>query len=151
MKKLILLILTAVSSLTAMGQEYAACVNGYWTDWTSSWSINFRSTADGFILCSDSNKPWDYSFKCSYDTRSGYKEDKWTVYSGTVEYYTSSDYPSISSSLSRSPYPFVHPGVWSDARKHTVNAQIKIRKNLLGKTYNIYFDNVGFAVSLSNL
>lgn len=150
MKKLIIVVLTVVSSLTAMGQQYAACVNGYWTDWNSSWSINFRSTTDGFILCSDNNTPWDYSFKCSYDNRSGYKDGKWTVYSGIVEYYTSSDYPTITSILSRSSYPFVHPGTWTDARKHTANAQVRIRKNIVGKTYNVWFDNVGFGVSLQN-
>lgn len=150
MKKLLVLVIAVVSSLTAMGQQYAACVNGYWTDWEGGLgSVTFQETNNGFILYQSTGKPWDFSFRCTMDMQSSYKEDKWTVYSGTAEYYTSKDYPTIASMFSSYHYPFVYPCYfYPDARKHTVRAQIKIRKNIFGKTYNIWFDNVGFGVSL---
>ena len=79
--------------------------------------------------------------------------DKWYEYSGTVEYYISDDDPSVLAMFRKKKGVYFIASTLKNGRptkKITSKATIKIAPfKDLPNTYNIWFDGVGFAISLN--
>lgn len=138
--------------------------DGYWSEWNNiGLGGKIKGNYDGFIIYLDSEGPWEYRFKFTIDNlnfpnkkqrKKDIKSGKWYEYTGTVEYYITDKFPSILSLFRSAKGPLFAPAHLEDGRttkKITSKATIKIAAfKDLPKTYNIWFDNVGFAINLND-
>lgn len=151
-------------------KDIGLCVHfdKYWSDWeyADADDLKIEGNYFGFILYNKKDGPWNYMFKFTIDRhvnnvnpdkktkKKHRKEDLWYTYTGFVEYYICDDYPSIYDVFSRHKAARFVPKVLESGRptkKVVSRATIKIapyKKN--PQTYNIWFDNVGLAISLRN-
>ena len=82
------------------------------------------------------------------------KQRKWYEYHGTVEYYVTEQYPTITSVLKTFEFPTFDCDSGTDGNpcvKRTANATIKIAPYKdHPRCYNIYFDDVVVAIDLGS-
>ena len=168
MKRLILTGIASFLVLIASAQiSTAAYFDGYWSNWITV-SSQIRGNYGGFIIYESANGPWEPFFSFSIDDfyildsktcKELYKEytkyGEWYEYTGTVEYYICDNTPSIHASFKKNKGPYFVPPTLSNGRptkKITSTATIKIKPyKKHPKVYNIWFDNVGFAIDLNNM
>ena len=164
--RILIIVVFCFTTLNIFSQiSLAAHFDGYWTEWqhdSSSYpKLKIHGNYSGFIIYMISEGPWEYRFKFTIDNMSfpdkkqrkkDVKNDKWYEFTGTVEYYVSTNYPTELSIFRKSKGPLLCPKTLNTglpAKKITSRATIKIAafKNL-PKVYNIWYDNVGFAIDL---
>lgn len=143
-------------------------LDGYWGEWRADYSCKIRVQGgySGFIIYDASEGPWDYFFKFTISNYvepdintklRNYQNKTWYEYKGNVEYYICDDYPTIYKAFkSAGQARFVSRTLESGrpTKKITSPATIKIEPYAPGgtpKVYNIWFDNVGFAIDLNDL
>lgn len=167
MKKIFLLFsLLCCVTLNSSAQLTGACYfDGYWSQWHSFGSgTKIKGNYDGFIIYLDKEGPWEYRFKFTINNlkfpnkkqrKKDIKADKWYEFTGTVEYYITDKYLSVLSIFRDAKKPLFAPAKLDSGRptkKITSNATIKIAPfKDVPKVYNIWFDNVGFAIDLNTL
>lgn len=169
--KIVLFAICSINVFAAKSQYYSKDIglavhfDNYWSDWRYADAdyLKIEGSYSGFILYTKEDGPWNYRFKFTIDRyvnpdkktkKKHRKENLWYTYTGTVEYYICDDYPSIYDVFSRHKAASFVPKVLESGRptkKITSRATIKIApyKNN-PRTYNIWFDNVGLAISLRN-
>ncbi len=166
MKKAIFIIsLLFCVSFNSSAQIYCSgYFDGYWSDWKSMGTgTKIKGGYDGFIIYLDKEGPWNYRFKFTIDNynvpdkkqrKKDIKEDRWYVFSGTVEYYVTDKYPTILSIFRESKGPMLAPAKLDNGkptRKITSKATIKIAAfKKSPQIYNIWFDNVGLGLNLNH-
>lgn len=139
--------------------------DGYWSDWKDMGSgTKIKGNYDGFIIYLDKEGPWEYRFKFTvhnmiFPDKKQRKKDlkdnnQWYTFSGTVEYYITDNYPTILQLFREAKGPMFAPAKLDNGRptkKVTKKATIKIAPfKDRPQTYNIWFENVGFAINLND-
>ena len=140
-----------------------AYYNGYWGQWEKQYyeylnssKINIYGNYSGFIVYKSSSHPSEYIFKFQIDSyvtpskeviKYHRKNNQWYEYTGYVEYFINSSYPTIKEALRINSFAEV-PNTPS-AIKKTARARIQIApyKNH-PQVYNIWFEDVGIAIDL---
>ena len=140
--------------------------DGYWGTWKKEYDTYTKDSwyqlygnNSGFIIYNQIFHPSQYFFKFQIDSYSApskeerknhRKNDIWYEYTGTVEYFVNSDYPTIKDAL-KGVYAF--PCVRNDnGNKRTARAIIKIAPyKKYPQVYNIWFEDVGIAIDLGSL
>lgn len=166
-----LLTLVGISNISSQSISTCCFFDSYWSKWEPEPTTKVKGDYDGFIVYDDADGPWDYYFKFTIDSftptskkqrQKDAKEKKtvWYEYQGTVEYYVP---------LGENLRPYTAYDLFKYAKKATFwpkerknetdppvkkvisKARVKIETYKKFPTcYNIYFDNVGFAISLPN-
>mgnify|MGYP003419459575 FL=1 len=165
MKKLIFIIsfLLCVTLNSVAQVKGSAYFDGYWSKWEYLGSnVELEGGYRGFIIYLEEEGPWHYRFKFTINNfqvpnkkqrKKDIKLDKWYEYSGTVEYYISDDDPSVLAIFRKKKGVYFIASTLKNGRptkKITSKATIKIAPfKDLPNTYNIWFDGVGFAISLN--
>ncbi len=174
-RKLFILLVTCICffTLNSCGTSYEAATsfligNSSWTPWKNrsevflgtdivdpEWSsIGFRGDYD-YIEIFNNKRPWItyFVFKIDYGQIYNEKSD-WSQYTGSAEYYVSDSYPTIEDIFKERGTYMAFPFLSSEDGKVKRTAKAKIAINTRNNrplTYNIYFDNVGFALCLGNM
>lgn len=153
-------------------------IGGYWDEWGS---INFRNKLkfnDNSLIQYDSSAhPSEFKWRLKHDAKYYAVDGEWEVYHGTFEYYITDEQPTLLSILKSGNW--VNP-IYHDVSKgqtpcvkKTENVKVKRKvdnivkryrngydfwgypkyKEVLYKhyTYNIWFDNGGFAVDFKTI
>lgn len=137
---------------------YCCFYDGYWGNWNYTRNYKIWGNYDGFIMYISYNHPSDYCFKFQINSyiqpskdeiKAHWKSKQPFVYYGTVEYYVSYTYnvPTAKDVLKEFGMPYLTAK--GDGLKKVASAEIRImpyKKH--PKCYNIFYDNVGFAISL---
>lgn len=166
MKKIIFIISMLLSISFNSDAQIKACghFDGYWSDWKDMGTeTEIKGNYDGFIIYLDKEGPWEYRFKFKVNNmtfpnkrqrKKDIKTDTWYTFSGTVEYYITDSYPTIIQLFRAAKGPMFAPAKLDNGRptkKVTKRATIKIAPfKDRPKTYNIWFENVGFGINLNN-
>lgn len=162
MKRLLMLVVFSIMANLVMAQlQVCSWHDGYWGEWKDkSWLYTMYGNYSGFVVYEKSNHPSKYVFKFQADSyrtadkktiKYHIKNKEWYVYSGTVEYYVTEDYPTIDKILEKHEFPYFHcdSGYGRPCVKRTARATIKIAPYKKHPTcYNIYFDNVAVGIDL---
>lgn len=161
-KCLFILVIIMVSTSKALSADISLnCnVNNYWNKWERAYSVGVYGNYSGFSLSYSGDANWDWYFKFQIDNyvaptkeelKRHQKLDLWFVYFGTVEYYVTDKYPTIEAVMRASGAHLLPPYGSEHRVKRTARATIKIAPyKKRPKVYNIYFDNVGYAIDLLN-
>lgn len=141
---------------------YACLYDGYWGDWKNSSNYKIWGNYAGFIIYYSYEHPSNYFFSFQINSyaqpskeeiKAHWKNNQPFVYYGTAEYYVSDSYPTAKDVLKAYGQPYIRPTATSSPIvKRTASAEIRImpyKKH--PQCYNIFFDNVGFAISLGSL
>ena len=168
-KKISIIVILWLVVISASAQlSLSAYFDGYWSEWKhdSSYSptAKIHGNYSGFIIYLVSEGPWEYRFKFTIDNmnfpdkkqrKKDMKADKWYEFTGTVEYYVGNQNSTALSIFRQVKGPNLYPRVLSSglpAKKITSRATIRIAAfKDLPKVYNIYYDNVGLAISLGTI
>lgn len=165
MKKLILLFALLCYFSTNCDAQVRVCgyFDGFWSEWTNIGTAEIKGNYDGFIIYLPQEGPWEYRFKFNIDDmdfpnkkqrKKDIKNNKWYMFSGTVEYYVTYSHPTILQIFRDSKGPKFAPAKLSSglpAKKVVKKATIKIEAfKDVPKIYNIWFDNVALGISLNN-
>ena len=136
---------------------FACFYDGYWGSWYNTSNYNIWGNYGGFIVYNSYEHPSNYRFKFQINSYTQPSKDEikahWRnkqpfVYYGTAEYYVSDIDTTIKQILKNYGMPVLTSSS-SNAVKRTVSAEIRIlpyKKHPV--CYNIFFDDVGFAISL---
>ena len=167
MKKFLFLlfILSCISFESFAQMRYSGYFDGYWSEWKQFGpNDKIKGNYDGFILYEASEGPWEYRFKFTIHNfkvpnkkqrKKDIKAGKHYEFSGTVEYYVTNKYPSVLSIFRASKGAMFAPVKLKDgslSKKKISKATIKIAPfKDLPKTYNIWFDDVAFAIDLGTI
>lgn len=175
MKKILILIIFTSFALLAKAQiSTCSWHDGYWGQWrshTTRYGYGIPNTNEyslygnysGFIIYKKGTHPSEYIFKFQADSYSTpdkkaikyhMKNNVWYEYSGTVEYYVTENYPTITAILKTFEFPYFNCNSGSDGNpcvKRTARATIKIAPyKKRPKCYNIYFDNIGVGIDMED-
>lgn len=165
MKKLLLIVsLLFCVSLNSDAQiRISGYFDGYWSEWQDL-GAEIKGNYDGFIIYLSNEGPWEYRFKFKINNmlfpskkqrKHDIKNDKWYEFSGTVEYYITDKFPTILKLFREAKGPLFAPAKLDKGRptyKVTKRATIKIAPfKDKPKTYNIWFEDVGFAINLNDI
>ena len=162
------------SCITKAQISTCAYHDGYWGEWISHTfrygygipdkeQFKLYGNYSGFIIYQATDHPSEYIFKFNADSYSTpdkktikyhLKNNLWYVYTGTVEYYVTESYPTITSILKAYDFTYFNCNSGSAGNpcaKRTARATIKIAPyKKRPKCYAIYFDNVGIGIDLEN-
>ena len=139
-----------------------AYYDGYWGHWKKNYVYNLYGNYSGFIIYDIGDHPSRYEFKFQINNyvpptkqqiKEHYKKQEWYEYSGTVEYFVVEKAPTIKDLLKQFGRPIYHKDIHDEygnyAVKRVANATIKIAPyKKRPQVYNLWFDDVGFAISL---
>lgn len=160
MKRLLALLIlcSTVTSCGILGYngasgKYCQYLDGYWGQWESFFAMTtgaFQGDPGNFVVYKNGSHPSDFCFRISsrgFD-KSAVKKNSWEKLSGTIEFY--SNHPAGGQSASKS---FVSSTLGFLDGKAIGNevvvkrpATIDIQRVSGGYLYNVFFDNVGFAI-----
>ena len=166
MKKIIIF-LSLLFCITFDGNaqiRFNAYFDGYWAQWFDANNAQIYGNYEGFVIHTKEEGPWNYRFKFTIDKfnvpdkkqrKKDIKENKWYVFSGTVEYYISDDNPSALENFRKNRGPSFIPAKLQNGRptkKITSKATIKVAAfKDLPRVYNIWYDNVGLGINLNTI
>lgn len=155
-----------VNAQYTVGYNYktSSYVDGYWSTWKPmntgvlSLSGNFHSIAI-FDINAQSNffkfTINNFHKPSKKEIKEHFKKNLWYEYSGTVEYYRTDEFLTAKDQLSRFQMFLINHEAGHNNKpvvKQVSNAKIKIAPyKKTPRCYNIYFDNVGFAIDLENI
>lgn len=165
-KKNLLGVISIMISLSSFAQiSTCAYYDGYWGQWkkhyseyTGHCSYKIYGNYSGFIVYYSSSHPSEYILKFQIDSytpptkdliKYHYKNNIWHEYSGYVEYFIDSSYPTIKSALKSWTFAFVSNR--AESIKKTARATVKIapyKKH--PKVYNLFFEDVAIAIDLGD-
>lgn len=153
-------LLVMFSPLESHAQNYelsfACFYDGYWGDRHNAKYYKAWGNYGGFMVYDSYDHPSQYRFKFQIDSyiqpskdeiKAHWKNKQPFVYYGTAEYYVSDRETTIKQILKYYGMPFLTSS--TGAVKRIVSAEIRIlpyKKHPV--CYNIFFDDVGFAISL---
>jgi len=169
----IFLVISAFSIFGASGLSLCVNVDGYWGKWDNWYNLYTVYGNYGGFCCYwqgrysfESNHPseWEWRFTIKNyqaptkkEKKEHLKKDIWYEYEGTFEYYITDEDQSIKKMFLEHGRPSVDPAHHKTEKgqmpcvKKTVPATIKIAPYKdHPKTYNIWFEGVGFGISLDN-
>lgn len=161
--RILIIVVFCFTTLNVFSEiNVSAYFDKYWSKWQqSSANVKIQGNYDGFIIYDASEGPWEYYFKFTIDNmnfpdkkqrKKDIKANHYYQFTGTVEYYVSNNYPTALSLFRKGKGPFFCSKTLSTglpAKKITSRATIKIAAfKDLPKTYNIWYDNVCFAIDL---
>lgn len=180
----LLLLMLSWDSVRAENVGTCVHIHGYWTDWVQrngdysrelDYSARKNDATETFMGMEFRQKgadPWQWCFRFYVDnyikpdksTRKQHlKSNEWYVYTGTVEYYVTDDYPTIEEVLDTFRFPIIPASGdfgWGYSKikydrprvKRTAKATIKIAPHKdMPECFNIYFDNIGIGLSFNPL
>ena len=162
-----MLLVAIMTILLPVSAQISTCSwhDGYWGKWIQQYSCSILGNYTGFIIYKNYKHPSNYFFQFdipSYEyieptkkiKKEMLKQRKWYEYHGTVEYYVTEQYPTITSVLKTFEFPTFDCDSGSDGNpcvKRTANATIKIAPYKdHPRCYNIYFDDVVVAIDLGS-
>lgn len=138
------------------GMKYSCYYDGYWGAWCDCvYYYSIYGNYGGFNFYYSSSHPSDYLFRfqinsymppSKYEIKKHWKSQQPFVYQGVVEYYVDQYCPTAKDALKK--YPIFVSNSESAIKKISA-AEIRIlpyKKHPV--CYNIFFDDVGFAISL---
>lgn len=138
------------------GMKYSVYYDGCWGQWTDCvYYYGLYGNYGGFNFHYSSSHPSDFLFRFQINSyvpptkdeiKRHWKSQQPFVYQGVIEYYVDEYAPTAKDALKNHPI-FVSSSKYST--KKTSPAEIRImpyKKH--PKCYNIFYDNVGFAISL---
>ena len=153
-------LLVMFSPLESHAQNYelsfACFYDGYWGDWHNAKYYKAWGNYGGFMVYDSYDHPSQYRFKFQIDSyiqpskdeiKAHWKNKQPFVYYGTAEYYVSDRETTIKQILKYYGMPFLTSS--TAAVKRIVSAEIRIlpyKNHPL--CYNIFLNDVGFAISL---
>ena len=156
--KIVLLFVTALLVFSSCSIIYNRMttnryLDGYWgPQWKELNGSGYYGNPGRFVVYNHAyyGHPSEFSYRITinnYDD-SSLSNGKWYVFSGAIEYHTVSA-PSSYKEASRN---FVKYNVETLSKggnySVTRSAQIKVHKDKNGYTYNVFFDDVGFGVTI---
>lgn len=165
MKKIIIIIhicLCSVNYIQAQIFQVNSWYDGFWGDWHYLYGYTFKGDCSGYILHHVDKHPSEYVFKFNIDSfvmpdkktrKKKYREGTWYEYTGTVEYYVTESYPSITNVLRKFRFPCINCKSNEEACvKRVAKAIIKVAPyKKYPYCYNIYFDEVAVGLSTTEL
>lgn len=135
--------------------------DGYWGLWRNTSGCSIRGNYSGFIIYASQDHPSMYFFKFQISNyivpdantlKYHRKSNEWLQYSGTVEYFVSETYQTITDVLRRNHFPSKFDSNKEPVAKRTTNATIRIAPYKdHPKVYNIWFDGVGVGIDLNDI
>lgn len=160
-KVLLLVVFIAANPFNLFAQwQEAFSYKGDWSSWRSGSGSIFHYQDDSGILLKNAGGQTYFRFQINNyvppskeSIKKHYKNNQWYEYTGTVEYYVNDTYPNAEAIAKAS--HFVIPNSRTDVtpsvmRKTTCRIRIEPYKKL-PSNYNIYFDNIGVAISISGI
>lgn len=133
--------------------QYAQYVGGYWGQWKTFYSWGFQGRPNSFVVYRGRDThPSNYCFKITVNnfTSNYIPKGEEKSFSGTIEYTTNvndnnpSRYDYHSQWFVETDLPSLSYGYFKTTRP----ARIVIEKKRNLYFYNIFFDNVGFAITI---
>lgn len=177
MRNLIISIIMWISiSIPSFAQfgfnTYSTCAyyDGFWSKWDDRYTniFDLYGNYHSIAIYEANTHPSNFYFKFEIDNfqipdkktiKNHYKNKTWYEYSGWVEYNITDQYPTAKDALRNNPilfpnFPYVLPQQRGDTKPTVtkrVRATIKIEPfKKTPKVYNIFYENVGFAINLEN-
>lgn len=160
MKKLLFTLMLLLLSTVAMAFRGSLFINGYWGQWEDlSWHFAISGYSNNFVLHERGEHPSNYFVHVAINNfvpptkdekKYHIKNNLWYEYTGTVEYFVDEASPTIESLLKSGwiAWSITSANEISHHVKRTASATIKIAPYKDNpQTYNVFFDNVGFAIS----
>lgn len=139
----VLLFLFTSCGVSYKDMSYSTYERGYWGNWhyyseRTKWA--FQGNPGNFIVYNAYFHPGDFCYRITINNYNDYRVSSsgFTEFSGTIECYDPSMY------FIRYELPSLNPVV--KPVKH--NARIKVKKEKKYYLYNVFFDDVGFAVTI---
>lgn len=134
-------------------------MNGYWGNWENYYEHSmygghgirwgYRGHKDDFVVYRAEKHPGDFSFRITMISfnDSYLTKGEWREYKGYIEYRSPHAYYKTGDSEYFVRYSL--PAI-SSAGDYTIKrpATIKINKGNTGYTYNVFFDSVGFGLTV---
>lgn len=153
------LIIFGSQNVCAQWQE-SFSYKGEWSGWrNASGEIQHYTDDSGIILKSPGGKTY-FSFQISNyvaptkkQLKEHQKSGQWFEYDGTVEYMVNDQYPDAEALAKASRFVIPNPRVDqtpSVMRRTTCKIKIEPYENT-PSNYNVYFDNIGVAISVQGL
>jgi len=171
-QRLSLVLLFCMLSVSSYSQlSFSVYVDGQWGDWFDGYynsgvkhstSITFSGNRANFILYNEYTHPSNWAFHVyipNYNADPSDDAIKYCIkkgvpleYKGVVEYYVSEEYPNIRKYLLEFYNYRCLPVVYKHKTLRRTNATIKIyhhkwNSKIYNVTFNVFFDDVGLAVS----
>lgn len=159
--KWIMMFVLMILPLTVFGQwQESFSYKGDWSSWSSGIGSIAHYTDDSGLILKNSGGQTYFRFQINNYTppskesiKQHLKSGEWFEYTGTVEYYVNDAYPTAEA-IAKSNH-FVIPNTRRDETPNVMrktNCRIRIQpyKKLPSK-YNIFFDNIGVAISIKGL
>ena len=148
--------------------------DGYWGNWKSHTTLysyrepwyeyELSGQTGGIAIYKRGSHPSEFFFRFTITNyvspdkktkKAHMKNDVWYEYRGVVEYYVTEEYPDIVSILRKYDFPYfnVNSGsIGNPCVKRTADATIKIAAYKdQPRLFNIYFDNIGVAISFDHV
>lgn len=144
-----ILVLSLISScgITTSNMAFSTYKNGYWGSWYNyreKWA--FYGTPDSFIVYNSYYHPSQFTYRVTINNYNSYRvsSGKFEEFSGTLEYFDELRSLSADEFVT---YTIDHlsPGY---GNLHSHKAKILVKKEKYRYIYNIFFDNVGFGVTI---
>lgn len=139
--------------------SYCQYLGGYWGQWKNYYNYSdgwgygtkwaYWGEKDNFVVYEQGNHPSDFSYRItilSFDDKK-LSKGEWKEYHGYVEYHSSKPYYSSGDSdyFVKNKLPNL-----SSYGEYIIKrfATIKVQRGSPSYTYNVFFDNVGFGVTI---
>ena len=142
--------------------KFCAYFDGFWSPWVSSSEARVYGNYESFVVHTVDDGPWNYRFKFTINDfkvpnkkqrKKDLKANKYYEFSGTVEYYTSYDFPSARDAFRQNKGPkFISANMekGKPTKKITSKATIRVRPfKDYPRVYNIWYDNVALGIDLN--
>lgn len=171
MKKIFLILITLltiskISFSQVVDFQYSKCINGIWGEWEKAYSYKIKGNYDDFILYDTYRHPSEYIMRIKIYYYSEEKKSKklrlkngWYEYSGVVEYFTT-DYNSNYQNFNFKRWPHgcltaegtdITPIIdkkYVKVNQREAKINIQAYKGKGPRCYNIFFDNIGIAITI---
>lgn len=128
--------------------QYSQYIGGYWGRWHTLPDWEFYGTPDNFVVFRHGRHPSEFTFRLKVNQLNPHlvNKDNWQDFTGSVEFTTEmpTSYTDGSKWFIDNELPYLFHGRYSRTRP----ARIRIIKQGRLFCYNVYIDDVGFAITI---
>lgn len=159
-KNLVLYVIAMLPLFASAQWQQSFSYKGDWSSWKTEYGQISHYTDDSGIILKTSGGQTYFSFQINNyvpptkkQLKEHLKSGKWFEYTGTVEYSVNDTYPTAEDLARASRFVIPNPRVDqtpSVLRRTTCKIRIEPYKKL-PSNYNVFFDNIGVAISIQGM
>ena len=126
-------------------------LGGYWGQWKELSQWSFYGNPGEFVVYRRGSHPSDFCYRVTLTgfNKWSLKDGEWRNYDGWVEYHSIYTRPYRYKESSQYFVQYDVPSLGKSGDQLVKRpAKIKVQKKKSGYTYNVFFDDVGFAVTV---